>query len=186
MNILLICGSDRKESLNMQLARMAENDLKERVHVSMLNYADLPLFSQDLEYPAPESITRIRDEVAKANVLWFFCPEYNGNITPRLINLVDWLSRPATPKSSYLDCVLRGRIYTISGIGGKRATALSQEKLTEMLNFLGMKGLNEKDAHLSMNPAVFKSGNLSDLPEAKAAIKEQAEYILSNVSEADE
>lgn len=186
MNILLICGSDRKGSLNMQLAKMAEKDLEERVNVSILNYADLPIFSQDLEYPAPESITCIRAEVAKADVLWFFCPEYNGNITPKLINLVDWLSRPATPKSSYLDCVLRGRIYTISGIGGKRGTANAQAKLTEMLSFLGMKGLNEKDARLIMNPAVFKSGDLNDLPEAKTAIEEQAEYILNNVSEADE
>ncbi len=183
MNILLICGSDRKGSLNMQLAKMAEKDLEERVNVSILNYADLPIFSQDLEYPAPESITCIRAEVAKADVLWFFCPEYNGNMTPMLVNLVDWLSRPESPQASFRDSLLNGKLFTISGIGGRGGTASAQTHLEAMLKFLGMIGFTELDTRLKMNADILKSSSLASFSEAGEEIEKQARGYLAFIQQ---
>ena len=33
--------------------------------------------NQDIEFPAPEAVARVRKEVAEADGLWFFTPEYN-------------------------------------------------------------------------------------------------------------
>ena len=50
--VLMIVGSLRKESFNLQLAKLAEELLKDKVQVSILYYADLPFMNQDMEFPA--------------------------------------------------------------------------------------------------------------------------------------
>ena len=61
--VLLIVGSLRKESFNLQLAKLAEELLKDKTLVGILHYADLPFMNQDMEFPAPESVARVRQEV---------------------------------------------------------------------------------------------------------------------------
>ena len=92
--VLLIVGSLRKESFNLQLAKLAEEMLKDKTQVSILYYADLPFMNQDMEFPAPESVARVRQEVLAADGIWIFSPEYNYQIPGVLKNLLDWLSRP--------------------------------------------------------------------------------------------
>ena len=55
--VLLIVGSLRKESFNLQLAKLAEEMLKDKTQVSILHYADLPFMNQDIEFPTPEMVT---------------------------------------------------------------------------------------------------------------------------------
>lgn len=179
MNILLISGSDRTGSLNTQLLKYAENALSGKASVQVLQYADLPFYNGDQEFPAPESIRRIRQEVKQADALWFFCPEYNGNLTPLLINLIDWLSRPETPDLSFRSSLLKGKAYTISGIGGRGGARMAREKLSEMLRFLGMEGYSARDVSLVMSPAIFQTGSLESMPEARTAIDAQAEGFLA-------
>lgn len=185
MKIALISGSGRKDSLNTQLARLAEKDLAGKAQVFLLDYSDLPMFSQDLEFPAPKAVVQVRDALRDADGLWFFCPEYNGNITPLLLNLVDWLSRPENPQDGYFNCMLRNKAYTISGIGGRGGTARAQKRLEEMLNFLGMHGYTEKDVMLKMSPEVMMSSSLSSLPEAAGEIENQAAGFLAFLQTTD-
>ena len=95
--VLLIVGSLRKESFNLQLAKLAEEMLKDKARVSILQYADLPFMNQDIEFPTPESVARVRQEVLAADGIWIFSPEYNYQIPGVLKNLLDWLSRPLAP-----------------------------------------------------------------------------------------
>ena len=68
--VLMIVGSMREKSFNMQLARLAEDALRGKAEVSFLNYADIPYMNQDMEFPTPEEILRVRDEVSKADGIW--------------------------------------------------------------------------------------------------------------------
>ena len=95
--ILMIVGSLRNNSLNMQLAKIAEEMLAGKAEVSFLDYADIPFMNQDIEYPAPESVSRVRQIVMEADGIWFFTPEYNSYIPGVLKNLLDWLSRTLQP-----------------------------------------------------------------------------------------
>ena len=100
--VLLIVGSLRKESFNLQLAKLAEEMLKDKVQVSILYYADLPFMNQDIEFPTPESVVRVRQEVLAADGIWIFSPEYNYQIPGVLKNLLDWLhNKLLHPDSSY-------------------------------------------------------------------------------------
>ena len=46
-HILFIIGSFRKESFNRQLAKMAEDFLKDRFKISYLDFNDIPYMNQD-------------------------------------------------------------------------------------------------------------------------------------------
>lgn len=58
--ILFIIGSLRKESFNRKLAEEAERMLDGRATVEYLDYSDLPMMNQDIEFPAPDKVSEVR------------------------------------------------------------------------------------------------------------------------------
>jgi NAD(P)H-dependent FMN reductase len=71
--------------------------LKGRCRIDILEPADvdLPLFNQELE-DKPEVIDRIaalHQRFKASDGIVVACPEYNGQLTPYLMNIVDWVSR---------------------------------------------------------------------------------------------
>lgn len=62
------------------------------MNVEFLNYRDVPLLEQDTEFPAPQSVKDVREQVGKADAVWVVSPEYNGSYPAVLKNLLDWLS----------------------------------------------------------------------------------------------
>lgn len=71
IKILAIVGSLRKESYNRQLALAAKEILKDWADFTLLEYQDIPLMNQDIEFPAPEAVKRVREEVKSADGIWF-------------------------------------------------------------------------------------------------------------------
>lgn len=121
MQILFICGSLREKSLNRQLALRAMADLKGRATCAFLNYDDfvnVPSMNQDLEFPVLEQVRIVRDQVAQANGVWIFSPEYNGTIPGVLKNVLDWLSRPTTRPGDRASAVLQGKRVAFTSVGG--------------------------------------------------------------------
>ena len=92
--ILFIIGSLRKESFNRQLALEAEKMIGTQAKVTYLDYSDVPLINQDIEFPEPEAVGRLRATVKEADGIWVFTPEYNFSYPGHVKNLFDWLSRP--------------------------------------------------------------------------------------------
>jgi chromate reductase len=140
IRILAIVGSLREESYNRQLALAAKEHLGERADFSILRYEDVPLMNQDIEYPPPGAVKRVRDEVKSANGIWFFTPEYNHFFPGVLKNLIDWLSRPISEQERQ---VLSGKPAAISGITpGMSGTGLAQDHLVTLISFLNMDVMN--------------------------------------------
>lgn len=73
--ILMIVGSLREQSFNRQLAREVIRIIGNRAEVEELDWHDVPLMNQDIEWPTPEAVQRARDAVTRADVLWFCSPE---------------------------------------------------------------------------------------------------------------
>ncbi|SHK13745.1 NADPH-dependent FMN reductase [Desulforamulus aeronauticus DSM 10349] len=69
--IMLIVGSLRKDSFNLQLAKEAEKYIKDKASVEILDYSEVPLFNQDIEYPAPAKVKEIREKVKEADGICF-------------------------------------------------------------------------------------------------------------------
>ena len=135
--ILFICGSLRRDSYNLQLLEMAEARLSDS-DCSFLDYSDIPLFSQDAEFPPPESVSRVRALVSGSDALWVGSPEYNHSFSGALKNLMDWLSRPVVP-GDYSTAVIRGKTVAMSSAAGSSAGSFSLASLTELITMLSCK-----------------------------------------------
>lgn len=139
-NILAIVGSLRKDSYNLQLANAAKELIGDRADFTILQYQDVPMFNQDIEYPAPEAVQLVREAVKAADGIWFFTPEYNHFFPGVLKNLIDWLSRPVSDKEPQ---VLAGKPAAISGVSlGMSGTGIAQDHLVTLISFLNMNVMN--------------------------------------------
>lgn len=140
LNILAIVGSLRRQSFNLQLAKITANIIGNKANFEILDHSDIPLFNQDIEYPAPKPVKRVREKVKNADAIWIFTPEYNYNIPGVLKNLLDWLSRPISDKERQ---VLWKKPVAISGITpGMTGTGIAQNDLLSLLSYANMDIMN--------------------------------------------
>jgi chromate reductase len=174
--ILLIVGSLRKESFNRQTALLVKKMLEEKAEVSLLSYEDLPYMNQDKEFPAPTEVTRVRNEVAEADGLWFFTPEYNHSYPGVLKNLLDWLSRPVQP-GVRKSAVTYGKKAAISGASGRSAASFSRAKLADLLDFMGLE-LMDTQVGISLTPEELQTNILAPGDDTKSELKKQADAFL--------
>lgn len=138
--IIAIVGSLRKDSYNLQLAMAAKAMVRDRAEFELLDFADIPLMNQDIEFPVPKSVKRVREKIKAADGVWFFTPEYNHFFPGVLKNLIDWLSRPVSKEEPQ---VLAGKPAAISGITpGMSGTGIAQDHLVTLISFLNMDVMN--------------------------------------------
>ena len=93
-NVLIVCGTLRKNGYNLQLANVIKQLIGKQADVSYLDYSELPPMNQDLESPEPASVAAVRGAVRAADGIWFVTPQYNASFPGHIKNLIDWLSRP--------------------------------------------------------------------------------------------
>ena len=149
--ILFIIGSLRKQSFNRELSEMVRDMLKGRAEVTELDYSQVPFINQDDEYPAPQAVAEARKAVAEADGVWIFTPEYNYSYPGRVKNLIDWLSRPVDPADRNAPTVLAGKKFTLTGAGGKGATAGCRKLLTTLLTVLKANVMTEGQTGIALN-----------------------------------
>lgn len=178
--ILFIIGSLRKESFNRKLAMIAEQLMAGRAEVEYLDYTDMPLMNQDIEYPAPEPVTRIRHKVAEADALWIFTPEYNYSYPGHLKNLIDWLSRPLTPGDRETPLAIHQKPVTLSGAGGASGTAKCREKLTELLTLpmIQARVMSQPQTGIVLNTEAWTEGTMILTAQQRSDLKKQVEAFL--------
>ncbi|GJG34137.1 FMN reductase [Xylanibacter ruminicola] len=178
--ILFIVGSLREGSFNRQLAREAEQMIGLRAKVTYLDYTNVPLINQDIEFPEPEAVGRLRATVKEADGIWVFTPEYNFSYPGHVKNLFDWLSRPVVANDYETPTVINGKKVALSGAGGKMATAKCREKLTELLTFLKA-DVMEPQTGIALNVEAWTEGRMILSDEQKVALKNQVEAFLKIV-----
>ena len=162
----------------MQMARLAAVLLREKAEVSFLDYADIPYRNQDMEFPTPGEILRVRDEVSKADGIWVFTPEYNHSYPGVLKNLLDWLSRPVKKGASRTETAIAGKKVTISGVGGRNATATVRAKLKELIQFMQADVMDEWETGVALDGSAFGTDVLILSEENKASLQKQADRFL--------
>jgi Predicted flavoprotein len=138
--IAAIVGSLRENSYNRQLALAAKEIVGDRAIFEIVDYDDVPLMNQDIEYPAPESVCRVREQIKSADGVWIFTPEYNHSYPGVLKNLIDWLSRPISKEERQ---VLSKKPIAISGASpGIGGTLTAQDLLVMLLSMLNASVMN--------------------------------------------
>jgi chromate reductase, NAD(P)H dehydrogenase (quinone) len=133
MRILAVSGSLRENSFNTSLLRAALEAAPAGVELELWEgLGDLPLYDEDLEEDAPESVLRLREDWAAADAILFSTPEYNGSVPGGLQNAVDWASRPK------LEGVLRNKPVAVVGASTGQFGALwAQQDLKRILGIAG-------------------------------------------------
>ncbi len=138
--IVAVVGSLRENSYNRQLAQAAKEIVGDRAIFEIIDYDDVPMMNQDIEYPAPESVCRVREQIKSADGLWIFTPEYNHSYPGVLKNLIDWLSRPISKEERQ---VLSRKPIAISGASpGMGGTVTAQDLLVMLLSMLNANVMN--------------------------------------------
>jgi chromate reductase len=96
LSIAAVIGSLRSASFNRAVFDAAVGLMPEGTSLVEVPIVDVPLFNQDLEGEGePEAVVALKREVAAADALIFFTPEFNRSVPGVTKNLVDWLSRPS-------------------------------------------------------------------------------------------
>ena len=181
--ILFIIGSLRKDSFNRQLATEVQKMLAGRATVQYLDYSDVPLMNQDIEFPAPEAVKCVRQKVEEADALWIFSPEYNYSYPGHLKNLIDWLSRPLVPGDRKTPLAINGKKVALSGAGGASATDKCRAKLTELLSlpFIRADVMTEPQAGITLNPEAWTEGRMVLSEAQRALLRRQTEAFLAYI-----
>lgn len=180
--ILFVIGSLREKSFNRQLAREAERIIAGRAEVRYLDYADIPFMNQDIEFPVPDTIARVRAEVQAADALWIFTAEYNYQIPGMLKNLLDWLSRPLVKNDWASGSAAGGKVVTIAGVGGKFATAGVRKNLAALLTAMNMEVVAGEGTGVAVNDEAWVTDVATYSDDTIAAISAQAEELLATLA----
>lgn len=181
LRILFVIGSLRKKSFNRQLAQEAERIIADRAEVSYLDYASIPFMNQDIEFPAPDAIARVRAEVQAADALWIFTAEYNYQIPGMLKNLLDWLSRPLVQNDWSSGSAAGGKVVTIAGAGGKFATAGVRKSLAALLTAMNMQVVAGEGTGVAVNDDAWVTDVATYSSSTLDAISAQAEELLAAI-----
>lgn len=177
--VLFVIGSLRRESFNRQVSEYVKSLLKGKAEVEELEYADLPFVNQDMEFPTPEPIARVRKTVTGADGIWVFTPEYNHSYPAQVKNLFDWLSRPMTTDMES-PTAIRGCKVAITGIGGKNLTKGCREKLTSLLDFMGAKVMDSQ-VGMAVNVEAWTTNQVILDDTQKQQLEQQVKEFLTYI-----
>ena len=143
LDIVVLVGSLRKDSLNRKTAHALAGLAPESIMLEQVDIGQLPMYNPDFDDPAPAEWTAFRERIMKADGVLFVTPEYNRSVPAALKNAIDVGSRPYG-KSAWQG--KPGGVVTVSpgAIGGFGAN----HHLRQMLTFLDVHPLLQPEAYL--------------------------------------
>lgn len=107
--ILVFAGSLRKDSFNKKLAKIAAKEATAAggvvTYIDLADYP-LPVYSGDIEESEglPANALKLKELFFNNDGFIICSPEYNSSLSGALKNVIDWVSRPGSPKEVYLSC----------------------------------------------------------------------------------
>ena len=168
MTILGIAGSFRAGSHNMQLLRLAAQELPEGVELVVFEgLAEIPAFDQDLEDLAPDAVDALKAAIAEADGILVATPEYNGSIPGALKNAFDWVSRPIA------DSPIRAKPVAVIGASTSAFGAVWAQR--ELKKVLGVMGARVLDAELPVAKVERR------LAEADPELRDQLALVMAEL-----
>jgi NAD(P)H-dependent FMN reductase len=148
--------------LNAALLEAAAQNLPSGATLEIGTIKGIPLYDGDVEAAQgiPQTVARLKDQIAAADGLLLVTPEYNNSIPGVFKNAIDWLSRP----DSDIARVFGKRPVALMGASpGGFGTVLSQTAWLPVLKTLGTQPWNGGKLLVSRARDVFdKNGNMVD------------------------
>ena len=182
MKILAFAGSNREESWNWKLVRVAARLAREagaQVTVPPPEVLNLPMVNEDLvaREGYPEAARRWKSLLVNHQGFLIASPEYNGFFTPLLKNALDWASIKEHPEEPSLQA-FRGKVAALmatspGSLGGLRGLLMLRIQL-ENLKVLVL----PQQVSVPYAPRVLdKEGNLTDARRLEALRRMVQEFL---------
>ncbi|MBF6626727.1 NAD(P)H-dependent oxidoreductase [Aerococcaceae bacterium zg-BR9] len=168
--ILVFSGSDRMGSFNIQLAEQLIAALAEKgLEASLYDYSQVPMLSQNTEYPAPAAVEAVRSAVEQADALLIVSPEYNGSYPARLKNVIDWLSRPVVEFDNETPTVLAGKKVAVASAANSTYGKFVRGALNFLLPYVRTAPMAGEGLGIKIPGDAWATGVLALEPEQQAA-----------------
>ncbi|QYX57151.1 NAD(P)H-dependent oxidoreductase [Roseovarius sp. SCSIO 43702] len=162
IRILGISGSLRRASFNTALLRTAVDLMPEGSTLTEGSIAGIPLYDADEEEASgvPPAVETLKEQIAGADGLLLFTPEYNNSLPGVFKNAIDWTTRPAGDIAR----VYGGKPVAVLGASpGGFGTILAQDAWLGVLRTLGTRPWFEGRLMVSRAGGVFDdTGRMTD------------------------
>jgi len=130
--VALIVGSNRRDSINLQLARALAALAPDSLEIRQVRIDDLPMYNADHDPEGIAEVRRFKEELGRCGAVLIVTPEHNRSLPAVLKNAIDWGSKPAPSQ------VWRDKVVAITGTTpGAIGTAIAQQHLRQILGDLG-------------------------------------------------
>lgn len=161
----VIVGSNRKESINLKLAKALAGLGADSFDATFIQIDDLPMYNQDHENPVPAPVARFKAAVEGSQALLFVSPEHSRSIPAVLKNAIDWGMRP-WGKTSWPN-----KPAAITGASpGVISTAVVQQHLRAVLGDQGLH-LVGGEAYIQFKPETIDAAHEVTDPAVKTFLK---------------
>jgi chromate reductase len=162
LNVAVLVGSLRKDSYSRRIARVLMDLAPSTLDCRLVEIADLPLYTEDLDSAPPVQWTRFRAEIQAAEAVLIVTPEYNRSVPGGLKNAIDVGSRP--PYHSVWDglptAVVSISPYKMGGFG-------ANHHVRQSLVFLNMPVMQQPEAYLPEVAGMFDERGTFVSPESR-------------------
>jgi len=156
IQIAVIVGSLRRESVNRKLADAIVKLAPAEFKFKQLSIAELPLYNQDDDDDPAAQVKQFKQDLNASQGILFVTPEYNRSIPGVLKNAIDHASRPYG-QSAWAKKPAGVLGASLSPLG----TALAQQNLRSILAYLDMPTLGQPEAYIQAKPDLFDAaGNI--------------------------
>ena len=152
INVAVVVGSLRKESINLRLARAVEKLASAELKFDYVKIGDLPLYTQEFDANYPPVCQRLKQAIQEADALLFVTPEYNRSIPGVLKNAIDIASRPWGTNS-----FAKKPGAVIGASIGSTGTSLAQQHLRNVLAYLDVPTLPQPEVFIHFKDGMFDS-----------------------------
>lgn len=130
----------------MAALRAAQRLQPEGMNISLLEYADVPVYNGDVEtIGLPESVKRVRSDVGAADAILIATPEYNYSIPGVLKNVIDWMSRKDPDHPDKATPLFHKPLGIIGASIGQFGTTRAQLHLRQISVYTNMVPLNQPE-----------------------------------------
>jgi chromate reductase, NAD(P)H dehydrogenase (quinone) len=150
LNVAVIVGSLRKDSLNRKLATVLAELAPQRLKLDLIEIGQLPLYNQDRDGTPPTEWTAFRERIRAVDAILFVTPEYNRSVPAPLKNALDVGSRPPGKSawSGKPGAVVSASPGAIGGFG-------ANHHLRQCLVFLNVPAMAQPEAYISHVDTLF-------------------------------
>ena len=178
--MLLINGSLRQGSFNQaSLDYIGQGLRKAGLQVEQLDYSQVPFFNQDTEFPAPDSVRAMREQVSQAAALWIASPKYNGSIPGHLKVALDWLSRPIEQGQTGAPDLIKDKLVALTGKAGPHGAAEVLQELTKLLKRMKLRVLEGNQPSLVIPTEAWTTGVMVLDDQQKADLDQKMTAFLA-------